>query len=114
MGPLLFCLYINEVKTHLNPNISHLVYADDLQIYVQVSPENVSEAITTLSLAAGNVSDWAHNISLKLNPDKTKAIYFGSTYFVDKLDKQNYPGVPMSKDNLVPFVKEIKSLEVIQ
>ena len=80
---------------------------------MQVSPENVSEAITTLSLAAENVSDWAHNISLKLNPDKTKAIYFGSTDFVDKLNKLNYPGVPMSKNNLVPFVKEIKSLGVI-
>ena len=33
LGPLLFCLYINDVKNHLPDSILHLLYADDLQVY---------------------------------------------------------------------------------
>ena len=75
LGPLPFCLYINDVKNHLPDNILHLLYADDLQVYFQVSPENVSSAIEMLSLVARKVSDWADSISLRLNHEKTKVIY---------------------------------------
>ena len=78
LGPLLFCLYINDVKQHLDADIYHLLYADDLQIYVQAPPENINEAIEKLSLAAHKISIWAQNVSLTLNPYKTKAIYFGT------------------------------------
>ena len=50
LGPLLFCLYINDVKTHLPDCISHLLYADDLQVYFQVSPDDMLVAIEMFSL----------------------------------------------------------------
>ena len=113
LGPLLFCLYINDVKQYLDEDIYHLLYADDLQIYVQAPPENINEAIVKLSLAAHKISIWAQNVSLTLNPYKTKAIYFGTSHFVDKLDKQNLAGITVSEGVTVPFVREVKSLGVI-
>ena len=62
LGPLLICLYINDVKTHLPDNTLHLLYADDLQVYLQVSPEDVPTAIETLSLISRRVSAWAESV----------------------------------------------------
>ena len=87
--------------------------ADDLQIYVQIPPENVNEAIEKLSSAAHNINIWAKSVSLRLNPDKTKAIHFGTSHFVDQLERLNLPGVTVSEGVTVPFVKEVKSLGVI-
>ena len=113
LGPLLFCIYVNDVKQYLNDDIYHLLYADDLQIYIQTPPENIHEAINKLSLAAYNIHDWAKTVSLRLNPDKTKAIYFGTSYFVDQIEKLKLSGVKISEGIIVPFVKEVKSLGVI-
>ena len=52
-------------------------------------------------------------VSLHLNPDKTKAIYFGTGYFVAQINELNLPGVEMGEGVIAPFVQEIKSLGVI-
>ena len=101
------------MRLHLGPEIHHLLYADDLQIYIQVPPESFSDGIISISSAARSISEWAQQVSLHLNPTKTKAIYFGGSFFIDCIDKQNYPGVPMGPETIVPFVKEIKNLGVI-
>ena len=113
LGPLLFCLYINDIKTHLPDNTLHLLYADDLQVYLQVSPEGMPTAIETLSLTARRVSAWAESVALRLNHEKTKAIFFGTGTFVDRLNSLNYPGVDMGNGITIPFEKEVKSLGVI-
>ena len=113
LGPLLFCLYINDLQDHLGSNVFHLFYADDLQIYIQVPPECILEGIKKLSLVANGVSRWAKMVSLHLNPDKTRAIYFGTGHFVDQINELNLPGVDMGEGVIVPFVQEIKSLGVI-
>ena len=36
IGPLLFCMYINDLKDHLDEHSTfRILYADDLHIYVQ-------------------------------------------------------------------------------
>ena len=85
LGPFLFCLCINDIKSYLPDNISHLLYADDPQVILQVSPEYMLTAIETLSLVAHKICEWADSLSLRLNYRKTKAIFFGSSTFVDHL-----------------------------
>ena len=46
LGPLFFYLYMN-IRDHLGPDVFHLLYADDLQVYIQVSPESIHEGIRT-------------------------------------------------------------------
>ena len=113
LGPLLFCLYINDVKDHLSDGVFRLLYADDLQVYVQVPPESIIEALATLSSIARSITNWANKVALRLNQNKTRAIYFASSAFVDKLDKLKLSGVDMGNGVIVPFVSEVKSLGVV-
>ena len=92
------------------PEVSHLLYADDLQVYIQVPPEEMSTSIDTMSHIAKKVSCWANSVSLRLNQDKTKAIFFGTSKLVDRINKQNYPGIDLGGGIIIPFVKEVKSL----
>ena len=63
-------------------------------------------------MAATNVTRWTNTVSLRLNPSKTKAIYFSSGFFVDRLDELNLPGIDMGEGIVVPFVQKVKSLGV--
>ena len=47
MGPLLFCLYVNELQLDLgNGLILRLLYADDLQVYIRIPQELVATRLT--------------------------------------------------------------------
>ena len=35
LGPLIFCEYVNDISLYLDPRISRILYADNLQIYPQ-------------------------------------------------------------------------------
>ena len=48
-GLLLFCLYINDIKDYLsNSKALRLLYADDLQIYIQVPANETARGINLL------------------------------------------------------------------
>ena len=89
LGPLLFCLYINDLKSHLPDRVFYLLYADDLQVYVQVPPEKVSSDIEVFSQIAEKFSRWAENIMLRLNQKKTKTIFFGTSTYVNRFNLLN-------------------------
>ena len=60
LGPLLFCIYINDLKQHLHvEGLRYILYAGDLQIYLQVPADQVVEGIERISLAAREVAEWA-------------------------------------------------------
>ena len=81
LGPLLFSLYINDVQQLFDgESVGHILYADDLQVYVQVPCDSIEEGIAKLSIVARKVSDWAIRSGLHLNPSKTQAIYFATPY----------------------------------
>ena len=52
LGPLLFCLYVNDLKDKLDVVIIfNIFYADDLQNYVQVPIDRVCEGLFQLTNA---------------------------------------------------------------
>ena len=123
LGPLLFSLYINDLKDILSnfngpegilsDSVTHLLYADDLQIYTQATRDNLSVGIERLSAVARAVSSWASDNALYLNTGKTKAIIFGSEYNINLLQGLNLPGVEVQDNIFVPFVDSVTNLGVV-
>ena len=84
-------------------------YPDDVQLPIG----SVLEGLALLSLAAQQVKSWAEQLSLKLNAGKIRAIFFGSSGYVQRLRVMNLPGVCLEAGITIPFVNEVKSLGVI-
>ena len=78
MDLLLFSLYVNDLHIYLrDPNVFRILYADGLQIYVQIPFDRVMEEIASLPAAAQRVSAWAKENCLRLNVFGYSATVFG-------------------------------------
>ena len=92
LGPILFSLYTTPLSKVIqnHPGIGFHFYADDTQLYVHLTHKNVSHAFDRLERCLEDVKKWLSANKLKLNPDKTEFIVFGSKIHREKLDK-NFP-----------------------
>mgnify|MGYP002259884042 FL=1 len=81
LGPLLFTMYTTPLgKLFSNyPMVSHHIYADDTQVYIGLSNSDTCVALDQLSSCLESVKSWMATNLLKLNPDKTEFLLFGST-----------------------------------
>ena len=80
LGPLLFSLYTSPLSTLIGKHkgIKFHFYTDDSQLYVHLSHMNASAAFDKLNRCLQDVKEWMSASKLKLNPDKTEFILFGS------------------------------------
>ena len=80
LGPLQFSLYTSPLSTLIGKHkgINFHFYADDTQLYVHLSHMNASAAFDKLNRCLQDVKEWMSAGKLKLNPDKTEFILFGS------------------------------------
>ena len=74
LGPLLFLLYINDLKSACTCDL--LLYADDSALLVSHKDKNVVEKALSAELL--NVSKWLYDNKLELQLGKTESILFGS------------------------------------
>lgn len=75
LGPLLFILYINDVKRYLTKSDVNL-YADDTVI--SVSGPNFKEVVDIINKELNIFKNWLYVKKLKLNSTKTKCMVFGT------------------------------------
>ena len=87
LGPLLFSLYTTPLSSIISRHkgIKFHFYADDSQVYIHLSQKNAYAAFEKLNRCLDDVKEWMSTSKLKLNPDKTKFIIFGSKRQWDKL-----------------------------
>ena len=80
LGPLLFSLYTAPLSKiiRLHPHIKFHFYADDTQLYIHLSHKNASAALAKLNACLHDVQWWMYLSKLKLNPEITEFIVFGS------------------------------------
>lgn len=85
LGPLLFLLYINDLKSVCSSML--FLYADDSALVVSHKDKDVIEQ--TLSTELLNVSSWMSDNRLSLHVGKTESILFGSKIRLKKASAFN-------------------------
>ena len=111
LGPILFSLYTTPLSKVIrnHPGISFQFYADDTQLYVHLTHKNVASALDKLSHCIEDVKRWLSTNKLKLNPDKTEFIVFGSKSQREKLN-QSFPVNILG--NLISPIDAVRNLGV--
>lgn len=83
MGPLLFLLYLLPLQhlLHTFKDISYHSYADDIQLYISVKPQDVSK-LQILHRCIDSIRGWMAGNVLQLNEDKTEVLVCAPKKFV--------------------------------
>lgn len=92
LGPLLFTLFINDIGAILM-HTKHIVYADDLQIYIDCPSSELNQGITKIGHDISTIVDYSKRNQLKLNIDKTKIMLLGSSVYVNGIDQSLLPTI---------------------
>ena len=115
LGPLLFCIYINDLSLFL-PNCELLLYADDAKLYLVIKDIN---DLLKLQQEIDNFLLWASVNGLSVNSDKCFFMSFargsesGSSY---KLNGSDLEGVDSMRDlgvivdSKMSFGKQVESV----
>ena len=109
MGPLASTFYIaplsNIITAH---NIKFMIYADDIQLYIDFEPSDRQSAIERLELCIADIKSWTTANKLKFNDSKTEIIHFTSKY------RTSHPLPPIKVgDTVVNGISESRNLGVI-
>jgi hypothetical protein len=93
LGPLLFSVFINDLPASIN-NCGHHMFADDVQVEKNYSPNMSHTALAQLNNDLENINVWSHSNGISLNSDKCQHIIIGSpqlfqTYPVTELCHYN-------------------------
>lgn len=73
LGPLLFCIYINDVVS-IDNDVKFIIYADDTTILV--TAKDAEDVMIKANEVLSKLSSWSTANSLKINVNKTKAVLF--------------------------------------
>ena len=103
LGPLLFIMYINDMRRVLRFCDINL-FADDTVLFI--AAKNLKEAVSHLNEDLRSLSRWLKYKQLKLNIDKTKFMIFSRTVVNDDVSV-------IIDDETIGRVREIKYLGVI-
>ena len=72
LGPFLFCLYTTSISQMINTHdVSHHMYADDTQVYIELSQSDTYKSISSLSDCLTDISLWMKSSKLKLNSNQS-------------------------------------------
>ncbi|KAJ4446880.1 hypothetical protein ANN_13580 [Periplaneta americana] len=108
LSPLLFTIYVNDIPSTLL-HCKHLLYADDLQIYIHTTPDSLNDAIHNLNEDLQSISAWARKFGLALNARKSQAILVGHQRLLCNIT----PALPVKlNDTIIPFASCVRNLGV--
>ena len=106
LGPLLFLIYINDLVTVFNANVSPKLYADDLKLYACLS---CSSSCTDFQRNLDRLTEWANVWQLTISIQKCSIMQVGS--------KQKLADGPLHQfhlcNNVLKYVNVVNDLGVL-
>ena len=88
MGPLLYILYTADIpEVCRQAGLATHLYADDIQSYVHVFPQESLQAVQSMMTALDRLNDWMKVNRLRLNQGKTQFMWIGRGRMLDKIDR---------------------------
>ena len=112
LGPLLFSIYVNDISLCLDHDISHLMYADDLQVYTRCPLGELDRVSSIMSVNALRIMSWVSQNHRRLNDGKTKAIVIGSSYYINRLSTMARNYIDIGDDRIF-FESSLRVLVVM-
>jgi len=82
LGPLLYVLYIAELEHGLRLHM----YADDCQVYLNTSVEDVPLAVSKFAAYVAEINAWLSACRLRLNVAKSQLLWLCLSQLVDRVD----------------------------
>jgi len=101
LGPLLFIIYINDLRNSLKYS-SHILYADDTTLYL--IGNNLKELFSKMNEELHLLSTWFKVNKLSLNLEKTNYVVFSSKYIDISKHKLVIDDVVLRETKLVKFL----------
>lgn len=83
LGPLLFLIYTSQLRSYLRFSAVHF-YADDTQLYLSFSPNNIEEANYRLTHDLNVLKRASEAHCLSINPSKSQLLLFGRKQCCDR------------------------------
>ena len=108
LGPMLFNMFVNDLPSVSSGLCSIVQYADDTQVMVSGSPEDVSGIKTRLQAALRRLAEWFSRNRLALNVSKSQVIVFGSKTTLRRVNLKSFDIF----DSVIPVKSSILSLGV--
>jgi hypothetical protein len=102
LAPILYSLYINDAPGA--PGIHHALFTDDTCVYAKDKHER--RVLNKLQRGLNAVGSWCQRWNIKINEEKTRAIYFS------KRRRMPWDDLQLNGRNF-PFVNSVKYLGVI-
>ena len=84
LGPLLFCIYINDLPQHLRDCLL-VMYADDTQILLTGDIDQIDELIKRAENILITAKKYFNTNGLLLNESKTQFIFLGSRQYIARI-----------------------------
>jgi hypothetical protein len=86
LGPLLFNIYLTGLRDIIiSHGIDYVSYADDLQLMLQSSLDDLPSSLLKLGTCISDIKQWFSTSDLALNDRKTEFITFGCPSLIAKL-----------------------------
>ena len=90
LSPLLYVLYTAKLELIVACHGLRLhIYADDCQVYLNMSVEDVPVAVSKFAACVVDINAWLSACRLRLNAAKTQLFWIGLIQLLDRVDCHN-------------------------
>ena len=112
LGPLFFAIYVNDISLCLDHDVSYLMYADDLQVYIRCPLVGLDRCFTKINANTIRIISSASQNRLRFKVGKTKAIVIISPSYINRLSAVARIYIEIGGDRIV-FESSLRILGVI-